>query len=107
MCVMVSYEPLLHRTAERELNELPRDDRNRLTQVLQDVAQTRAPTGHEKVRELSGQDGFFRVRVGDLRAIGTLDKPYIYILIVGYRKDVYENVDSALDNRLSGIRAKA
>ena len=99
---MVSYEPLLHRTAERELNELPRDDRNRLTQVLQDVAQTRAPTGHEKVRELEGQSGLFRVRVGDLRAICALKKPSLLILCIGYRKDVYDAVDS-INERLKAV----
>lgn len=99
---MVSYEPLLHRTAERELDELPRGDRERLTSVLRDVAQTRSPTQHQKVRDLEGQDGLFRVRVGDLRAICALEKPSLLILKVGYRKEVYECVD-CVDERLEAV----
>lgn len=97
---MVSYEPLLHRTADRELNALNTDARDRLTDVLRDVAAEREPTSHEKVRDLEGQPGMFRVRVGDVRAICTLDKPHLLILRVAHRRDAYENVDD-LDERLA------
>lgn len=99
---MVSYTPLLHRSAERELSELPTGDQKRLKSVLQDVAHTREPTQHKKVRELEGQAGLFRVRVGNLRAICTLEKPDLLILKVSPRQDAYENID-AIDDRLEAV----
>lgn len=99
---MVSYQPLLHTTAERELQQLPRADRERLTDVLKDVAATREPSRHEKARDLEGQPGMFRVRVGDVRAICTLEKPSLLILRVSHRSDVYEKVDE-LDERLEAV----
>jgi len=96
---MPRYQPTLHPTAERELNELNPTDRNRLTDALTDVAETREPTSHPKTKSLEGQPGLFRVRVGDVRAVCTLSKPELRILRVGYRSDVYEIIDEIDDRR--------
>jgi mRNA-degrading endonuclease RelE of RelBE toxin-antitoxin system len=96
---MVSYHPVLHRTAKRELDDLDASDRERLTDVFKDVAETRSPTTHEKVRQLEGQTDLFRVRVGTVRAICTLQKPELRILRIGHRQNVYDVIDGIDDRR--------
>jgi len=66
---MVGYRPTIHRSAKRELAQLPDSGSDRLTSAIADVAQEREPSGHEKAEALEGQPGLFRVRVGDYRAI--------------------------------------
>jgi len=92
--MVTTYQPMLHTTAERELQSLESDDRDTLTEVLKDVATCESPTQHKKTKSLEGQDGLFRVRVRDMRAIVTLEKPHLKILKIGYRRKVYDSVDS-------------
>lgn len=96
---MVSYHPVVHTTAKRELEELDADTRERLTDVLTEVAETRSPTTHEKTKQLEGQSGLFRVRVGNIRAICELQKPELRILRIGHRQNVYDVIDEIDDRR--------
>jgi len=96
---MVSYEIALHKTAERELNDLEDSKADRLRDALRDVSQHEQPTQHDKVKQLEGQRGRFRVRVGDVRAICELSKPRLLVIKVGNRKNVYDGIDD-LGNRL-------
>jgi mRNA interferase RelE/StbE len=90
---MVSYNTVIHQHAERALNGLPEKEQHTLRETLQAVAKCEEPSQHEKVRAMEGQAGMYRVRVGDYRAIYTLEKPYLVVVAVGSRKNVYENVD--------------
>jgi len=94
---MVSYEIALHKTAERELNDLEDTKADRLRDALRDVSQQEEPTKHDKVKQLEGQRGRFRVRVGDVRAICELAKPNLLVLKVGNRKNVYDGIDNVGD----------
>jgi len=98
-----SYRLQIHTTAKGELADLPSDHRDRLADTLQAVAREREPTSHEAVRPLEGHRDLFRVRVGDVRAICELEKPSIYVIKIGPRKSVYENINGAVTNRLGGI----
>ena len=91
---MVSYQPMLHTTAERELHNLSDDQREELTTLLKDVCTYQQPTTHAKVRQLEGQDKLFRVRTGDVRAICRLEKPNLMIIKCGERSTVYNDVDT-------------
>jgi len=97
---VVSYKPVLHPSAEKELNQLPESQRQELTNILKDVAETREPTTHPQARHLEGQSDKFRVRVGENRAICRLHKPRLEILCIGPRKDIYENINETLANRV-------
>jgi mRNA-degrading endonuclease RelE of RelBE toxin-antitoxin system len=99
---MPSYDLRCHTTAKRELQSLADADRERITDTLTQVAAEREPTQHEAVRHLEGQDGLFRVRAGDVRAVCTLRKPDLLVLEVAYRKNAYANIDD-LDGRLDGV----
>ena len=103
---MVAYEPVLHVKAERELNALPSEDKDRLTSLIKDVAAEREPTTHPRARHLEGQRGLFRLREGSVRAIATLCKPNIIILKVGKRDSVYEKIDETIESRSAGIGAE-
>jgi len=98
---MPSYETAIHRTAKRELNALPDAERERLTDAIVDVAGHRKPTDHESVRMLEGQDGLYRLRVGDLRAVLQLDRPHLRVLTCGRRASVYDDIDEVCDRRAS------
>ena len=96
---MVRYDITIHTTAKRELQDLEPQDRERLTDVIADVAAHKEPTAHEKVRPLEGQSGLFRVRVGDVRAVLELAKPELRTLTVGKRDSVYRAIDTIHERR--------
>jgi len=96
---VTQYDLQIHTTAKRELTALESDERERLTDEIADVATHRKPTNHPSVRLLEGQDGLYRVRVGDLRAVLQLDKPALRVLRVGRRNGVYEQIDEIYDRR--------
>lgn len=96
---MVSYDLQIHTTAKRELDSLPHAERERLTDTIVDVAECRKISSHPSVRMLEGQDGLYRVRTGDLRAVLELDKPCLRVLRVGRRANVYDVIDELDDRR--------
>jgi len=53
------------------------------------------------VKHLAGQDNAFRIRAGEIRAVGVLDKPMIKIVKIGRRNGVYADIDEMLADRLS------
>lgn len=98
---MPSYETAIHQSAKRELDALPDAERDRLTDEIVEVAQHRQPTDHPSVGVLAGQDGLYRLRVGDLRAVLELSKPTLCVLGVGKRKRVYDVIDELDERRAS------
>ena len=96
---MVRYETAIHTTAKRELDDLDADARNRLTDAIVEVAEHRKPTEHSSVTILEGQDGLYRLRVGDLRAVLQLDKPTLRVIACGRRASVYDDIDEIADRR--------
>ena len=98
---MVRYTTTIHTTAKRELDKLDTDERERLTDAIVDVAGHRKPTDHNSVVILEGQDGLYRLRVGDLRAVLQLDQPELKVLRVGHRANVYDVIDEIDDRRAS------
>lgn len=96
---VVRYRPVLHNRAHDELLDLPREQRTRIRETIQAVAETREPTNHEKAKHLTGQVGKFRVRAGEIRAVCSLDKPRLIVWKVGHRDSVYENIGKTLADR--------
>lgn len=93
------YQPVIHTTARRELDQLTPSQQDRLTSTIQDIARHEQPTTHPATRSLEGQHDLFRVRVGDLRAVLRLEKPQLKVLKVGERASVYDNIDSLAAER--------
>lgn len=96
---MVTHQPLLHVSARRELHSLPTHDRRELRRVIKDVAASPQPSHHEKCKQMEGQPEVFRIRTGDCRAVCTLQKPALYVLRIGKRNGVYQEIDTVIANR--------
>lgn len=98
---MPQYQLAIHTSAKRELDAMTDADRERLTDAIAEVAHERKPTAHASVRLLEGQDGLYRLRVGDMRAVLELDRPALRVLRVGHRADVYDGIDDITERRAS------
>jgi mRNA-degrading endonuclease RelE of RelBE toxin-antitoxin system len=98
---MVSYDIVLHPSAEDEYQSLKPERQGQLKSVLQDVAATRAPSEHSKIRHMEGQPGLLRLRVGDTRAIIELSQPQLRVLKIGNRDTVYQDIDTVVKKRLA------
>jgi mRNA-degrading endonuclease RelE of RelBE toxin-antitoxin system len=100
---MTRYEPVIHESARRELDDLESNQRERLTNAIADVAGNRKPSSHEKVRQMANETSLLRVRAGEVRAVVELQSPELRVLRVGHRRDVYDDVDGVVsDRRTSG-----
>ena len=84
---MASYSVRITRSAAKELEAAPKQDRVRIAEKIQRLSADPRPIGSEK---LSGEDKY-RIRQGDYRILYTIDDEIITVLVVkiGHRKDVY------------------
>ena len=74
--------------ARRDLSKLPRDVLRRIDAHILALAENPYPAGAKK---LEGDEGLFRIRVGDYRIIYTVERRRLVILIVRvrHRREVY------------------
>lgn len=72
----------------KQLADLPKADRRRLLDALEQVAA--APTEHLPfVTQLVGQAGVWRLRKGDWRAVYRVQDGDVIVDRVGHRREVY------------------
>jgi mRNA interferase RelE/StbE len=83
----MTWQWILTPAAEKQLDRLDPNLRDRITRRLDDVADTIQDPG---IRKLQGGKGF-RLRVGDYRVVFEIDweKQTIIVTRIGDRKDVY------------------
>lgn len=88
---MASYELLIVRSAEREIEGLPPHVRRLLVERLRRLADQPRPPGSEK---LSGSDAH-RIRQGAYRAVYRIDdaRRIVTVLRAAHRSDVYRRQD--------------
>jgi len=84
---VASYRLLIKPSAVKEIEAIPRKDRERIAKRIQDLSQNPRPPGSEK---LSG-DEKYRVRQGWYRIVYSIDDQALEVLIVkvGHRREVY------------------
>lgn len=84
---MASYNLVIKRSAARELEDLPLEDRRRVVARIRELARHPRPPGCEK---LSG-DEKYRIRQGDIRVLYEIAdrEEVITIVKIGHRRDVY------------------
>ena len=84
MRYLVDFRP----SALKAFDKLPRNDRLRVAEGIDGLVMTPRPAGSKK---LSGEDGLWRIRVGNYRVIYKIEdnKLLILVLKIGHRKDVY------------------
>jgi mRNA interferase RelE/StbE len=82
------YEIEIAPTAERALKKLPADIRNRIFKSIITLKKEPRPHG---VKMLSGEDGIYRIRVGDYRIIYQIQDTMLVIVVVniGHRREIY------------------
>ncbi len=85
---MARYEILIKPSATKEIEALPRKDRQRVVRRIAGLADNPRPPGCEK---LSGQERY-RVRQGNFRIVYEIhDRDLLVVVVkVGDRKDVYK-----------------
>ena len=84
---MASYRLLIKPSAVKELETLPRKDRQRVVARIRALAADPRPAGCEK---LAGQD-LYRVRQGDYRVLYSIadTERSIVVIKIGHRREVY------------------
>ncbi len=85
--VVASYRVQIKPSAAKEIEALPRKDRQRVVDRIARLSDAPRPPGHEK---LSGQERC-RVRQGNFRIVYEIEDRIFTVLVVkvGDRKDVY------------------
>ena len=83
----VTYQVLVERKAEREMEVLPEDVLYLIGEVLDDLGENPRPPGAKK---LTGKEGY-RIRKGAYRVLYTIDDPsrIVRIYRIGHRREVY------------------
>lgn len=83
----MAYRLELETRALKELRSLPRERRELISDVLDDLEKNPRPPGAKK---LSGSDGW-RVRKGDYRVLYTVDDASCLVRVyrIGHRREVY------------------
>lgn len=86
---MASYKVLIKPSAVKELEAIPKKDRQRITIKIQTLADNPRPSGCQK---LSGQERY-RLRQGNYRIVYEIqDKELIvFVVKIGDRKDIYKD----------------
>jgi len=82
-----SYSVRVKRSAAREIEAVPRRDRERIVERIRALSDTPRPPGSAK---LSGREAY-RIRQGDYRIVYTVsdDPRLIVIWVVAHRRDAY------------------
>ena len=86
---MASYHVVLTSSAEKELRRLSGQLIARMISRLENLASNPRPPGCKKLR---GGDREWRIRVGDYRAVYTIDdtKSLVEVTRIRHRSEVYE-----------------
>ena len=81
------YTVVLKRRAERELDDLPKATRQRVTARLMALEHEPRPRGSRRLQGLAGR----RLRVGDYRVLYEVDdiEKKVIVFAVGHRREVY------------------
>ncbi len=86
----MTYRILVRRSAQKELEALPKKIRVRVAAVIEDLASDPRPKGSIK---LTGND-LYRIRSGDIRVVYLIenDRMIVIVVRVGHRRDVYRSL---------------
>ena len=90
MSKRADYTVRIKRSAQREMDRLPKREFDRLAEAILRLEATPRPRGCKKLR---GVDEY-RLRVGAYRVLYILDdtRQVVEIVAVGHRRDVYRNL---------------
>ncbi len=83
----MKYDLLIKRSAQKQLANIPRPNRDRIITAVRSLADDPRPAG---VRKLTGRDAW-RIRIGEYRIVYEIYDDALLVLVVsiGHRRDVY------------------
>lgn len=83
----MTYQVILKRSAEKELDALQANLRDRIVKRLLALEKNPRPSG---IKKLQGEESC-RLRVGDYRVLYAIDDKIkkVFILAIGHRREVY------------------
>jgi mRNA interferase RelE/StbE len=83
----MSYQVILPKSVQKELNRLPADIAERILEALSDLKEQPRPPGCKKLR---GENAW-RIRIGNYRVIYEIRDKVLQIIVVtiGHRREVY------------------
>ena len=84
-----SYQPVIHHSAKRELQDVPPDTRDGLVSIIKACARKQEPSQHSQATPIHGHP-LFRVKCDKYRALCSLQKPELQVLVVAHRERVYD-----------------
>ena len=86
----MSYQVLIPRPAQKQLNNLPKDIGDRMIEKILLLAEEPRPSGTKK---LKGYENEYRIRVGDYRVRYEIDDDELIAIVLSrrHRKDVYRD----------------
>lgn len=82
------YEIILSARAQKNFKNVDRLNRKKVTDALDELARNPFPKG-KKVKKLAAVENGWRLRVGKLRILYTIEDNIIRIYIIDKRGDVY------------------
>lgn len=82
------YQIEVKASAIRELEDLPKVIRRRISRAIESLASTPLPSGCKKLRT---EQNLYRIRVGDYRIVYSIDSGRLVVTVVrvGHRKEIY------------------
>ncbi len=85
---MTQYAVQITPAARKQIKPLPKKDKIRILNKIESLASDPRPA---RSKQLIGEAGLHRVRVGDYRIVYSIDDEVLVVLVakVGHRKDVY------------------
>ena len=84
----MSYKVVIPKPVQKQLSDLPKNQRDRLITDIRLLAEIPRPSG---VKKLKGYENIYRIRVGDYRVIYEVKDQEILVLIISsvHRRDAY------------------
>jgi mRNA interferase RelE/StbE len=87
---MNEYQIKFKSSAAKEFRKLPSEIKERIREALNQLTENPLPSG---VIKLKGDEGLFRIRIGDYRIVYEIDDSVKLVRVtrVRHRKDVYRD----------------
>jgi mRNA interferase RelE/StbE len=87
----MSYQIQIKRSAQKELEELPKREQRRIVRAIESLSEDPRPQG---VRKIVGGEDLYRLRVGDYRVVYQIQEAIvtIWVIRIGHRRDIYRHL---------------
>ena len=87
----MSYQIQIKRSAQKELEALPKREQRRIIRALEALSEKPRPSG---VRKIVGAEDLYRLRVGDYRVVYQIKEQIltIWVIRIGHRRDIYRHL---------------